>query len=61
MDAFLTGGEDSWQKLLEVTGASEGGGNPACINATHAATGESFHHLRLESLRPTYQFNQLHL
>lgn len=39
MDAFLTGSEDKWQRLLEVTGAQEGGGHPASINASHAATG----------------------
>ena len=46
MNAFLTGGEDSWQKLLEVTGTQEGGGNPACINASHAATGNADLHSR---------------
>lgn len=49
MDAFLTGGEDHWQQLLEVTGAQEGGGNPVSINATHAATGVAKLHYRLYS------------
>lgn len=40
MDAFLTGDEGSWGRLLEVTGAQEGAGNPACINVAHQATGE---------------------
>ncbi|KAL3133848.1 hypothetical protein ABBQ32_008317 [Trebouxia sp. C0010 RCD-2024] len=39
MDAFLKGDEDSWGRLLEVTGAQEGSGNPACINVAHPATG----------------------
>lgn len=39
MDAFLKGDEASWGRLLEVTGAQEGSGNPACINAAHPATG----------------------
>lgn len=41
MDAFLKGDEGSWGRLLEVTGAQEGSGNPACINASHPATGHS--------------------
>ena len=40
MDAFLTGDEGSWGRLLEITGAQEGSGNPACINVAHQATGE---------------------
>ncbi len=40
MDAFLKGDESSWERLLEVTGAQEGTGNPACINVAHQATGE---------------------
>lgn len=39
MDAFLKGDEGSWERLLEVTGAQEGSGNPACINVAHQATG----------------------
>ena len=39
MDAFLKGEEESWERLLEVTGAQEGSGNPACINVAHQATG----------------------
>ncbi len=40
MDAFLEGGEGSWERLLEVTGTQEGAGNPACLNVAHQATGE---------------------
>jgi len=40
MDAFLKGEEGSWERLLEVTGAQEGAGNPACLNVAHQATGE---------------------
>ena len=43
MDAFLKGDEGSWERLLEVTGAQEGSGNPACINVAHLATGEAGH------------------
>ena len=41
MDAFLKGDEGSWERLLEVTGAHEGSGNPACINVAHQATGDT--------------------
>ena len=40
MDAFLKGDEGSWERLLEVTGAQEGAGNPACLDVAHQATGE---------------------
>ncbi len=40
MDAFLNGDEGSWERLLEVTRAQEGAGNPACLNVAHQATGE---------------------
>ena len=37
------GAEDSWQRLLEVTGAQEGSADPAIINAAHTATGVPVH------------------
>ncbi len=40
MEAFLKGDEGSWERLLQVTGAQEGAGNPACLNVAHQATGE---------------------
>ena len=61
MDAFLKGGEGSWGRLLEVTGAQEGSANPACINAAHPATGcppppfsHSIPHLSLSVCPPAF-------
>ena len=41
MDAFLKGEEGCWQRLLQVTGAEQGGQDTALINVTHPATGDT--------------------
>ena len=42
MDAFLTGDEDSWDRLIELTGAQGGTQDTALVNVAHPSTGDAF-------------------
>ena len=42
MDAFLQGDEDSWERLMELTGAQGGTQDTALVNVAHPSTGEAF-------------------